>query len=230
MVNDVDKSSHTAGKDQDVADLNEVTQHTAIRHMVDDVAAFHEKFHQGYDGPCRSLNEVVDEVEYDKLLTFRIDFLNEEQSEFVKAMCEGDRAGMLDALVDLSFVAIGTAYLMGLRSLGDVVFWRPAVGNERRGIVLVRTLLKMNESIMNMMEIGIHPEIICQLLLSVVATCMAIAEGDGMNFIEGWRRVTAANMAKVCVESADDSRSIRKSRYDIVKPEGWTAPVMRDLV
>lgn len=47
-------------------------------------------------------------------------------------------------------------------------------------------------------------------------------------FEEAWRRVHAANMAKVRAKSAADSR--HGSTYDIVKPEGWEAPSHSDLV
>jgi predicted HAD superfamily Cof-like phosphohydrolase len=47
-------------------------------------------------------------------------------------------------------------------------------------------------------------------------------------FKEGWRRVHAANMAKVRVLSAKASK--RTSKYDVIKPEGWTAPDLSDLV
>lgn len=47
-------------------------------------------------------------------------------------------------------------------------------------------------------------------------------------FYEAWRRVHAANMAKVRVERLEDSK--RGSKYDVVKPAGWTAPSHTDLI
>ena len=51
-------------------------------------------------------------------------------------------------------------------------------------------------------------------------------------FIEAWRRVVKANMAKVRKEIAEDDAvdSGRAPKYDVVKPAGWTAPDHRDLV
>ena len=54
-------------------------------------------------------------------------------------------------------------------------------------------------------------------------------------FIAAWRRVVAANMAKVRVEVAEDgtrnsAETGRAAKYDIGKPPGWTAPDHRDLV
>lgn len=45
---------------------------------------------------------------------FRIKFMHEELAEFEKACEEADMPGALDALVDIIYVALGTAHLMGL--------------------------------------------------------------------------------------------------------------------
>lgn len=50
----------------------------------------------------------------------------------------------------------------------------------------------------------------------------------GHIYEEAWRRVQRANMSKVRVAKAGDSK--RKSTYDVVKPEGWQPPKMDDLV
>lgn len=47
-------------------------------------------------------------------------------------------------------------------------------------------------------------------------------------FNEAWRRVHAANMAKVRCERPGDSK--RGSTFDVIKPEGWKAPSHTDLV
>jgi predicted HAD superfamily Cof-like phosphohydrolase len=51
-------------------------------------------------------------------------------------------------------------------------------------------------------------------------------------FIEAWRRVVKANMAKVRKDAAGEGHtdSGRAPKYDIVKPAGWMAPDHRDLV
>ena len=74
--------------------------------MFKDIKDFHEKFGLGYDGHARVLPEDV--------ANFRIKFMQEELMEYVKACAENDLAGQLDALVDLVYVAIGTAYIQGL--------------------------------------------------------------------------------------------------------------------
>jgi predicted HAD superfamily Cof-like phosphohydrolase len=47
-------------------------------------------------------------------------------------------------------------------------------------------------------------------------------------FAEGWKRVQAANMAKVRCERPGDSK--RGTTFDVIKPEGWTAPTHKDLI
>lgn len=53
---------------------------------------------------------------------------------------------------------------------------------------------------------------------------------QGFNFDEAYRRVHEANMNKVRVESTDLTKSTRSSKYDVVKPEGWKAPDLSDLI
>jgi predicted HAD superfamily Cof-like phosphohydrolase len=70
--------------------------------MIDDIAEFHEKFELAYSGPPRKLPA--------DLGAFRIKFLEEELNEYCDALT---RVQELDALVDLVYVALGTAYLHG---------------------------------------------------------------------------------------------------------------------
>lgn len=148
--------------------------------LMGDMAAFHEKFKLTYDGPPRDLSQ--------ELLQFRTKFMVEELIEYafpgvaapfneaaheevmrffnaVSPLVPDDTAALakrFDALIDLGYVALGTAYL------------------------------------------------------------------HGFPFNEGWRRVQAANMLKVRAERAD--QSMRGSTFDVVKPPGWKAPVLDDLV
>lgn len=65
----------------------------------EDVQAFHNKF---------GLTDDPD-VGNDEWLDFREKFMEEELKEFKDARTAGDRAGMFDALLDLVYVAMGTA-------------------------------------------------------------------------------------------------------------------------
>lgn len=73
--------------------------------LVRDVLAFHQKFELEYSGPPRDLPP--------ELSQFRTEFMVEELVEYKEAVSEGDRAKQLDALVDLVYVALGTAHLQG---------------------------------------------------------------------------------------------------------------------
>ena len=100
----------------------------------DDVRQFHRKFELAYEGPPRALlgeplpaiaREALSEAHAvihatreqlgaaAGLHLFRAEFLLEELLEYFDAGDAGDRAGELDALVDLVYVACGTAYLHG---------------------------------------------------------------------------------------------------------------------
>ena len=71
-----------------------------------DVVAFSRKF--GLAAPEGPTLLDAETAEY------RRRFLHEELDEYVLAYQSGDLAGAADALVDLVYVALGTAYLMGL--------------------------------------------------------------------------------------------------------------------
>lgn len=75
----------------------------------DDVGDFHLKFglhsttHDG-TGPTEAPDDLID---------FRIKFLREELDEFIEGYAVGDTAQQFDALIDLVYVALGTAHLLG---------------------------------------------------------------------------------------------------------------------
>lgn len=66
-------------------------------------------------------------------------------------------------------------------------------------------------------------------LIDLVYVALGTSYLHGFDFDEGWRRVQAANMAKVRVES-DLKGSARKSKFDVVKPRGWKPADLSDLV
>ena len=75
----------------------------------DDVGDFHEKF--GLDNVThRGAGERVFNPE---LMEFRIKFLHEELQEFEDATVTRNAEDMFDALLDLVYVAMGTAHLLG---------------------------------------------------------------------------------------------------------------------
>lgn len=72
----------------------------------DDVEAFHKKFGVPLAGTPSFLDADADE--------FRRKFMQEELDEYTEAYMAGDMLKAADALVDLVYVALGTASMMGL--------------------------------------------------------------------------------------------------------------------
>lgn len=107
--------------------MTTATRPSSAPHLMGDIREFHEKFDLSYVGPPRALPEAIRE--------FRLKFLKEERSEYAAAVkdlkqlqdlgpgaTDGDQGQrltaqlleeQLDALVDLVYVAVGTAYLQG---------------------------------------------------------------------------------------------------------------------
>jgi hypothetical protein len=81
-----------------------------------DVGAFHEKFElpnlNDGSGCAGRLDHLTNE-ELDRLIKFRIHFMAEELHEFSVAAGDLDHEKMFDALLDLVYVAMGTAHLFG---------------------------------------------------------------------------------------------------------------------
>lgn len=81
----------------------------AARSNFDDVGDFHRKFNirsVSHDGPGK--------IRWDAdMLDFRVKFMEEELDEFNDAVADEDHAKMFDALIDLVYVAMGTAHLLG---------------------------------------------------------------------------------------------------------------------
>jgi len=70
-----------------------------------DVKAFHKKF----GVPELSIPDYLDEAAKD----FRVKFLEEEKDEYIDACAKGDLPTAFDSLIDLVYVAMGTAAMMG---------------------------------------------------------------------------------------------------------------------
>jgi predicted HAD superfamily Cof-like phosphohydrolase len=81
-----------------------------------DVGEFHEKFDlpnmNDHSASAGRLDHMTND-ELDRLLKFRIHFMNEELHEFALASSEMDHEKMFDALLDLAYVVFGTAHLLG---------------------------------------------------------------------------------------------------------------------
>lgn len=65
-------------------------------------------------------------------------------------------------------------------------------------------------------------------LVDTVYVALGNAHLHGFDFREAFRRVHAANMAKVRAARPEDS--VRGTAFDVVKPPGWAPPDLKDLV
>jgi predicted HAD superfamily Cof-like phosphohydrolase len=72
------------------------------------------KFHARFNLPHVNTYEQIGERPIDPdLMDFRVRFMEEELNEFKEGLAEGDHAKMFDALIDLTYVAMGTAHMQG---------------------------------------------------------------------------------------------------------------------
>lgn len=85
--------------------------------MLNDVVAFHDRFNirprMRIPTPLHALPAVVGSAAHHPGAQ-RLDHLVEEMKEFMAAVRQGDTVAQADSLVDLVYVAIGTAVMMGL--------------------------------------------------------------------------------------------------------------------
>ena len=77
-----------------------------------------QEFHDRFAIPCYRVPANLPE----DVAQFRIKFLQEELDEYKKSVAEGDLAGALDALIDLVYVAFGTADMHGFSNF-DAAFY-----------------------------------------------------------------------------------------------------------
>lgn len=153
----------------------------------------------------------------------RFDRLLEELNEFDDANTPWDK---LDAIVDAVYIAAGTIYLYGaedkLKTVGCSYIIPYVAGQGVPSPELYPTLPNLRWLVI---EDSIEQHVLgCWWLIHSLLQWCAL---NRWNFHEAWRRVHAANMAKVRATSAEQSK--HGSAQDIIKPEGWTAPDHRDL-
>ena len=92
---------------------------------------------------------------------------------------------------------------------------------------LARILAKQEEATIDD-EIALELSHALDALVDEVYVLLGTAYLHGFDFNAAWQRVHAANMSKVRAKAAADSK--RKSKYDVVKPPGWTPPRIQPLV
>lgn len=103
------------GLERRITKLEKLTNFESIRE-------FHTKFELTYDGPPRHLTK--------ELSQFRCKFMQEELNEYCEAVLNQDLEKQFDALIDLVYVALGTAYMQGFQF--DVGFDRVHEANMQK--------------------------------------------------------------------------------------------------
>ena len=191
------------------------------------ICEFHEKMKLGYSGPERAISrEYVD---------FRSRFMLEELGEYMDAVVRSDPAKMLDALVDLCYVGIGTLYLHGFRPrpwlmspLHTLSFSPLSVGRDPHTGTQIFELLSEGIERYRRSAILLTPQglIVAREGLHEVifGSEYAARRIHLFQFEMAWKRVHAANMLK------ERRATARSGEYDVAKPEGWSAPDLSDLV
>lgn len=79
--------------------------------LFEDVGQFNRRFNlpeSAWTGGSRKCHALTAEE-----FQYRLSFMREELDEFSDAFSNNDQAAMLDALVDLAYVVLGTAHYMG---------------------------------------------------------------------------------------------------------------------
>ena len=122
--------------------------------LLKDIDSFHKKYKF-------EKNEKVGIPDDNELVNFRTSFLMEELAEYTQAITKKDAAGALDALVDIVYIALGTAWLFNLP------------------------------------------------------------------FERAWEQVQKANMSKIRTKSKSKKRG---TSFDVVKPKGWIAPDIEQII
>lgn len=209
--------------------------------IYESIREFHEKFDLAYDGPYRMLSPDT--------RSFRDRFLMEELKEFNSSLAliehelrlsplsrdSGEIVtgleGMIDALVDLVYVAMGTCYLQGLKprdqSLMSLATEDPTTLIPSRGHIeiLRNQLYRSAESFL--LE-GPQEILAKSRMTGLMISVAAIVMDFNLPFYMAWDRVHAANMRKVRATAEEQSK--RGSKLDVIKPPGWEAPDHKDLV
>ena len=180
-------------------------------------------FHLRFGLPCPETPVLAVERH---VQVFRVKFLYEETLEYLTALDTKDLPAQADALVDLSYVSIGTGLFLGADSIGwatcpppspsacpalaDQSGW--AFGEEVlwQLHVLFYRLNRQETMTANILLRDLHRLTLTQ------------ASRQRLPWGALWAEVQRANMAKVRVEAPAGSK--RKSRFDVVKPADWVGP------
>lgn len=117
---------------------------------------------------------------------------------------------------------------IGIPARDDAGMIDPCQAIERLGL-LKEELIEYEEAMDGLL---IEPTVadlekLLDAMVDIIYVVTGTAIAHGFDIEEAWRRVHAANMKKVPSVNQDNRR---RSKIDAVKPAGWKAPVLTDLV
>lgn len=190
------------------------------------VVDFHRKFKIDYTGDIRDLPPE---------LAWRREFLNEELREYEEAWGQQDLAKQFDALIDLTYVALGTFHLHGgtthnLKVLNDLnpqllqpkQCAGPVNGKEMKVFTdIIRWTMDQYDK--THISLGLYNKL--NQLEYICMTCMNQATIHQFPWHLGFMEVHKANMAKRLSLPGEG-----RGENDIVKPKGWKAPDIQKVL
>ena len=206
-----------------------------------DVKKFHDRF--GLITP----NEFVAKID-PGLANFRYQFLIEELEEYKQCCATGDLAIAIDSLVDLVYVAYGTALFHGISEVDfdqalslafdgftshdEPVRFKPGFMSPQVNVDFTQTLYflinvywdEVSREDANEYKIVSALCSICNLVFNG-ARMMGLSEECWRDF---WNDVQRANMTKIRVLKSEDSK--RGSTYDVIKPPDWIPPYSEEIL
>lgn len=188
-----------------------------------------------------------------ELFKFRAGFLTEEYNEYKEAYKRFDLADAIDSLIDLVYVTCGAALLHGIK---ESEWWNLIYSEEAKAPIKFDSDAYVGtfaSQIPSFQTYKIHATL-CLELEKCIAEYIdaheknhefrlkqALAKlhnrclqgGELMGFSPRrwnvlWKAVQTANMAKERAEKPSDSK--RGTQYDVIKPEGWQAPRIEELI
>lgn len=193
----------------------------------DDVVNFHIKF--GLYKPLSSLGTTLPSEQ----LYFRHRFHLEEFSEFQTALAKQDLVGATDALIDLTYVLLGTMVFMQydwklvtslfkLIPSGPPGFCHQTLTRVYQ--VRLKHQLDMYYTIHHIVsEESSNPLFAVAHLVEALGEVHNLVHAMHLPWDEVWNIVHSKNMQKVRAK-ADGSDSKRQSSQDVIKPPDWTPP------
>jgi hypothetical protein len=209
---------------------------------------FHDvlEFHKRYELPCSEFSTLPN-VE---VFNFRWSIMQEEVNEFDDAFRERNLVGVVDALLDIVYVGLGTAFFIGAPRSGPQSTWptfRTACMAMANHGVISLTHMPPQLLTLELTRYSIHQMRSCLDGFRYVYEAELKAPDQGglelmlvclKNYVDEaykaatmmhvpweacWRHVQCANMKKKRAKR-DGSDSKRRSEWDVVKPIGFVRP------